>query len=213
MSDDFRRDNEWQLWMRNRLLAPFYGELAIDGRFVFLDGGRFATDIAQRQLAVDTIVQLAGGRVVAIEEKIVRWKGVVYPAYCLETESCTVPGHEKPGWMCYAESDILLYCFQTEAGDLDAHFLDFPRLRTWFERRNHEFRTFGPLNTLNRSTGRLAPIDAVASAGLVVSRATITDPARHPSDQVALRAAAEAVLVNLASAEEDDRSLKRLLKP
>src|ERR1044071_1908301 len=100
---DFRRDDAWQKGMRDRILAPsFYKEYAVEGRYVFIDKGRLASTF-QRRFAVDTILQGKDGQACCIEEKIVRWpeRRKPYDAFTLETRSCTVPGHESPGWMEY----------------------------------------------------------------------------------------------------------------
>lgn len=161
---DFERDNEWQRQQRDQILAPqFYGKHAQGGRYVFVDKGRLALTL-QKRFAVDTIFQGKSGAAVCVEEKIVRWPGYAYTAFCLETHSCTTPVHESDGWMRYAEADYLLYCFQTEAGGLDCYLIDFPELRRWFTPREESFPTFGPLNTLNRSMGRKVPIAPVREA-------------------------------------------------
>lgn len=156
--NDFERDNKWQRQVRNEILAPgFYGQYAVDGRYVVIDKGRLAT-ILQKRYAVDTIVQGRDGSALCIEEKIVRWPGYRYASFCLETKSCTVPGHESPGWMFYGEADFLLYCFQTETGDLDCWLIDFPKLQEWFWPREDKFQAFQMQNTLNKTAGRKVPI-------------------------------------------------------
>ena len=165
--NDFERDNEWQRGMRDRILAPgFYGRFAFEGRYVVIDKGRLATTF-QKRFAVDTIAQGRDGAAVCIEEKIVRWpikKGTPHTAFCLETESCTVPGRETDGWMVYGMADYLLYCFETKAGGLDCYLIDFPELQKWFWTEADSFPRFGPLKTLNGSSGRVVPIDAVWTA-------------------------------------------------
>lgn len=159
--NDFLRDNEWQRSIRDRILAPrFYGTYATDGRYVFLDKGKFATAL-QRRFAVDTCVQSHDGRAVFIEEKIVRWpanRGRAYTDFCLETHSCTKEGGESDGWMLYGQADYLLYCFHHEYDALDCYLIEFQKLKEWFWLREKSFPTFGPLKTLNASMGRLVPI-------------------------------------------------------
>lgn len=162
--NDFERDNAWQRKVRDAVLAPqLYGRRSFGGRYIFLDKGRFAT-LLQKRLAADTILQTKGNGVVAVEEKLVRWPGYKYTAFCLETHSCTVPGRESPGWMKYGEADYLLYGFVQEDNGIDCHLIDFPALRAWFEPREMEFDTFGPLETLNRTVGRKVPIARVHEA-------------------------------------------------
>lgn len=154
--NDFERDDKWQRQMRDKILAPgFYRSYATNGRYVFIDKGRLAS-ILQKRYAVDTIVQGRAGSAVCIEEKIVRWPGYRYRDICLETHSCTKPGHESPGWMEYGEADYLLYCFAQENDDLECYLINFPELKTWFKPAN--FPTFGPLKTLNASMGRKVPV-------------------------------------------------------
>ena len=173
---DFDRDNDWQRGVRDAILAPgFYGEYAVDGRYVFIDKGRLATTL-QKQFAVDTILQGRDGAALCIEEKIVRWPGYYYSDFCLETDSCTKPGHESQGWMHYGRADYLLYCFAQENGDLDCHLIDFPALQARFWPRVETFAVFGPLKTFNMTAGRKTPIRAVhanvpAWRRLVINRA------------------------------------------
>lgn len=156
----FHNDDAWQRNMRDRVLAPgFYGEYALNGRYVFMDKGRFAT-ILQKRYAVDTVLQTKNGSAVCIEEKIVRWKGKHLTAFFLETRSCTVPGHESAGWMTYAEADYLLYCFAQENDDLDCYLIDFPKLQEWFWQHEPEFSSHR-MESDNRTEGRLVPIDTV----------------------------------------------------
>lgn len=160
---DFDRDNIWQRQVRDAVLAPqFYGSYAADGRYVFIDKGRLALTL-QKRFAVDTFVQGRDGAAIAIEEKIVRWKGYAYDSYALETHSCTVPGYESDGWMRYGCADFLLYAFM-RPDRLVVHLIDFPSLQAWFWRRVDTFPEFRMANTSNKSAGRKTPIAAVRQA-------------------------------------------------
>ena len=155
--NNFAADNAWQRQVRDRVLAPgFYGKYATEGRYVLLDKGRLAS-ILQRRSAVDTVVQGRDGMAIFIEEKIVRWPGYRYASFFLETVSCTVPGHESPGWMFYGEADYLLYCFQLDNGDLDAWLIDFPRLQEWFWPLERTFPQH-QMKDRNCTRGRLVPV-------------------------------------------------------
>lgn len=161
--NDFRRDDAWQKQVRDTVLGPgFYGVFAVDGRYVLVDKGRLAS-ILQKRYAVDTVVQGKNGNAYCIEEKIVRWPGYKYAAYTLETDSCTVPGHESQGWMHYGQADFLIYCFHQENGDLDCHLIDFPKLQDWFWQHVDEFEDF-QMETRNRTKGKKVPIAAVQAA-------------------------------------------------
>lgn len=168
--NDFSADDAWQRRVRDEILVPQFYQVRTTGRFVLMDKGRLAVFL-QRRMAVDTIVQAKDGGVISIEEKIVRWPGRAYSAYCLETESCTVAGHESPGWMTYGQSDYLLYCFQQADDGLLCDLIDFPKLRVWFEPIQGQFPTF-QMPTRNRSRGRIVPITDVKAA-VPVARFTL----------------------------------------
>lgn len=171
--NDFATDDAWQKAMRDRFLAPYYTDHAEGGRYVFLDKGKLST-VLQRRYAVDTLLQGAEGRAVCIEEKIVRWpvdkfqkpKSRGYTAFCLETKSCTNPGHVSDGWMVYGKADYLLYCFVSANGEyLICYLIDFPKLKAWFWAHYQEFSKFH-MKTHNRTSGRVVPInDALKAVG------------------------------------------------
>jgi hypothetical protein len=159
--NDFQRDDEWQRQQRDAILCPnFYKKYATDGRYVVIDKGALAT-ILQKRYAVDTIIQGKNGSAIFIEEKIVRWPGYPYSKFFLETKSCTVPGHESPGWMFYGQADYLLYCFQCDNDDLDCWLVDFPKLHEWFWPRENTFLYSQLQNTINKTAGRLVPVKDV----------------------------------------------------
>jgi len=162
---DFQRDDVWQRQMRDKYLLPFYRMHSFEGRFVLLDKGRMAT-MLQRRLAVDTIAQSKGeiGKAVSVEEKIVRWPGYELTSFFLETQSCTVPGHESAGWMVYAESDYLAYGFAQEGEWIDLYWMPMQELKTWFWQHEAEFKLHVMRNTINKTAGRLVPIERVSEA-------------------------------------------------
>jgi len=154
----FLEDDHYQRQKRDTLLKDFYIQGSVEGRFVFMDKGRLA-DIVQREMAVDTILQGRDGQAIAIEEKIVRWKGRKYTAFTLETWTCTVPGRERQGWMYYSKCDFLLYCFTQADGSLEAYAIPFPRLKTWFfEQDRFERYPTTVTEQINRTECRVVPI-------------------------------------------------------
>jgi len=162
--NDFERDNEWQVGVRDSVLAPFYRDSCDGGRYVFIDKSRCSC-LLQKRLAVDTVLQSKRGGSVCVEEKMTRFprNGVPLVNFFLETMSCTKPGREKEGWMQYAEADYLLYGFQLtpETMDFEAWLIPFHELKTWFWMRADGFRLFVMPNTINRTAGRLVPIALV----------------------------------------------------
>lgn len=163
--NEFMRDDNWQREIRNKVLKPYYERISQDSRFVFCDKGKLATKL-QREMAIDTIIQLKNNGILSIEEKIVKWPGYKYQYYTLETWSCTNPGMERKGWMYYATCDYLLYCFvQEDESSLDVHAIPFPELQKWFFENDryknyHAFRT----DQMNHTETRLVPISEVWDA-------------------------------------------------
>jgi hypothetical protein len=159
---DFERDDAFTKRKRDELLVPYYRRRFLGGGFVLLDEGRTSKVLQQR--GVDTIAWARSGHPIAIEEKIVRWKGRKYESICLETESCTRPGHISRGWAWYSMADRLLYCMEDEEGDLDCVDIDFPALHGWFWPREKDFALHVMPHTINMTANRLVPIDLILDA-------------------------------------------------
>lgn len=156
--NDFLDDDKFQREQRDKYLLPLFYKKRFNN-FVFCDG----FDHEQRR-GIDTIVRIGNLRW-TIDEKIVRKR---YTAFALETKSCTLPGHEKPGWMFYGEADRLLYCFSITNG-LECFIVDFPKLQTWFWMHEKTFPPF-QMETRNRSFGRVVEVELVRQAGLVIGQ-------------------------------------------
>lgn len=157
--NNFAIDDTWQKTIRERVLKPFYKRNSYEGRFVFTDKGKLAT-ILQKEFAVDTVLQKEENRVLAIEEKIVRWPGYTYTAFTLETMSCTVPGRERKEWMYTAECDLLFYCFiQDDENSAIVYMLPFQELKAWFF-ENDRFTKYVTTKTkqINQTECRVVPI-------------------------------------------------------
>lgn len=155
--NDFTRDNEGQKRVRNLVLGPgLYGPFSQDGRYVYIDKGRLASTL-QKQFAVDTIMQRLNGDAACVEEKIVRWPGYAYRFVTLETNSCTVPGRESPGWMVYGKADLLNYAMCQADGNVLVHLVDFARLQESFWK---VYKNFEETITeqINRTACRKVPL-------------------------------------------------------
>lgn len=165
--NEFDRQNEWQRSMRDTILKPFYRRFCDEGRFVFIEKSRCST-LLQKRLAVDTVAQSKRGGSICVEEKLVRFpkNGRPLSRFFLETESCTIPGIESPGWMRYADADLLLYGFQTgpDLPSFDCYIIDFQKLKEWFWGRFEAFQEYTMPDTINRTRGRLVPISDVAAS-------------------------------------------------
>lgn len=175
----FHADDAWQRSVRDGLLTPYYRERFHEGRLVYLDQGRLVKFL-QKKFAFDTLAELKDGRTVAIEEKIVRCPGHEFKNIFLETESCTTPGMEAPGWMEYGEADYLLYARAVHPEGqkcdaatcrswcgrcwLDVDLIDFPHLKEWFWENERSFQGYGPVEPPNNSIGKIVPLDAIREA-------------------------------------------------
>jgi hypothetical protein len=161
----FIKDDSWQKKIRNKILQPYYKKISYNQRFVFVDKGILA-DKLQREMAIDTIIQLKNNGILGIEEKIVRWPGYEYQNYTLETWSCTVAGLEKQGWMYYATCDYLFYCFVQNGDDsLYIHVIPFSKLQNWFFEHNRfeNYRSF-ITDQVNKTETKIVPIKDVWDA-------------------------------------------------
>ncbi len=155
-------DDEEQRAKRDAVLKPGFYERYFPGCYIFLDKGPLALFL-QKERGLDTIVCKRDGVVAGIQEKIIRWKGRELERFFLETMSCTVKGHESPGWMRTSQAEFLLYCFTTADGDLDCWLIDLGALQRWFWPREQEFephRMEGDEHP-NHALGRKVPIELV----------------------------------------------------
>jgi hypothetical protein len=175
----FPQDDEWQRKMRDRYLVKFYERYWL--RYIFLDSWRDDSwaRAVQKHFAGDTVAQSQTGEAFGIEEKFERWHEEPRVNFALETESCTVPGHEKDGWMRYARSEFLYYAFTLEdESGLDLYTLRFQPLQNWFWNayyRCHPERAY-TMPRANRTRFYRVPITDVTSVRSVgAKRYLITD--------------------------------------
>lgn len=134
--NDFFADDRWQRKVRDREFGGLYRD--ISSHTFVLDpaedqGAQSCVMAIQKEIGIDTLAVIEG-RIMGIEEKIVRWPedGEPHHAYALETQSCTLPGHEKDGWMFYSAADLLLYGFEQKDGSVVADMIPMQPLRMWF---------------------------------------------------------------------------------
>ena len=155
----FQNDLKFAEKYRSRL-KEFYSIKAKDGRYVFInkESGTLGKDLQNK--AVDTILQLTDDKEVYIEEKIVRWKGKKYTSFTLETNSCTIPGREKDGWMKYGEFDYLFYGFVQEDDKIELYIIPFQKLKEWFWRNCRNF-PMTETNQINKTRCRIVDIKQV----------------------------------------------------
>lgn len=125
---------------------------------------QFSEDIAfadkhkYRILSNSQIKELLQGKTYRIVS--VRWKGKKYTSFTLETESCSVPGSRKNGWMKTDNNDYLLYCFEQADNSIKVYIIPFKKLKMWFW---DNFTNYKEITTEqeNRTKSRLIYINHV----------------------------------------------------
>jgi hypothetical protein len=157
--NDFATDDVWQRQKRDEFVVPDYRRKYVG--FALFDDGPFARKMQER--GIDTIAWGEDGRIIGIEEKLVRFPGYVYDSICLETETCTVPGRIKRGCMWYSLCDYLLYGMETEDGSLNCLRIDFYHLHRWFWDHEQDFKLH-VMPTKNKTASRVVPIKAIERA-------------------------------------------------
>lgn len=178
LADNFTAALEYTHHMRDTFLSRLYQYYSVDNRYVYVDKSKCSTYL-QKALAVDTIVQVKHNVSLCIEEKIEQWPGYKRSNFALETDSCTVVGREREGWMHYAEADILLYAFAYK-GDtgLDVFLIDFPKLREWFWSLSARYPAHIMEDTINHTRFEKVPIvdvrKAVPTSRYLITRDGIT---------------------------------------
>lgn len=152
--------------MRDRLLKPYY-EKVFDG-FVFLDGQNDAAQVLQRTGKVDTLA-IHNNKLLLLEEKIVRPRtGSPYTAICIETDSCTVEGHESPGWIHTSRADWLFYCWVLDDNKGELNIISFPQLREWFASTDTSIFPTTTTDEHNRTRCKVIDIDHLKRDGVEV---------------------------------------------
>ena len=146
---------------RNRL-KDFYAIKAFEGRYVFINklSGEIAEELQNR--SVDTILQISDDKEIYIEEKIVRWPGYEYTAVTLETESCTVKGYEKDGWMkkLTSKNHFLAYGFLQEDETIKLYIIPFDKLKSWFWENVDKFKST-VTDQINKTECKIVPLEEI----------------------------------------------------
>lgn len=171
--NDFYTDDAWQKEMRDTFLVPYYRETFAG--FLLFDG-KDDFSLSMQARGIDTLTWRSSAALHSFEEKMARFKGKVYDAICLETHTCTVPGHIEKGWMYYCEAEFLFYGIETGQGDLDCLLIPFKKLQPWFWDHYREF----PIHVMpgkNRSETRVVKIDRIIAAIPTTRRLLFERPA------------------------------------
>jgi hypothetical protein len=159
--NEFYSDDEFQRRKRDTVLVPEFYEAFFRGRYCFFDDPQHRK---YQDRGMDTFIRGEDGAYATIEEKIVRYKGRDYTAVCLETESCTVSGFEKKGWMHYSEAKVLLYCMATEDDTLHPYAFDMQKLREWFWDVGPQHWPLHVERSRNCTASRIVPLEEIAWA-------------------------------------------------
>ncbi len=153
MIDEYTEKNDWQIRLRDRYIKPFYEQTCKDAKYVFVDGNARPDTCSyylQKNVGMDTFAMTSKGTSSAIDEKIDKHYGS--PNFMIETESCTVEGHKKEGWIYYSLIDLLFYAFVLpEEKGLDLYIIHFRPFQTWF------IQTWMPANGNNIKKNHIMP--------------------------------------------------------
>ena len=146
MSDQFRTDLRFEKQKDRMLLNAFYNYLC--GKNNWFKVGKTLQD-----RGIDIVNKKTEE---AYENKVRRKE---WNDFALETESCSVKGYEKDGWMKYSEADWLMYGFSVEKS-IKLYQIDFKKLKSWFW--NNYFK-YPEIITpqINKSKSRVVPIEDV----------------------------------------------------
>ena len=149
--------------LREKYLLEWYQDIA-EGGIVKTISGKKGCAVFMQKKSIDTIMWREG-EAICFEEKFDFRQPKPRENFALETQSCTVQGHESDGWMKTAESDYLVYAFEEYYG-LDVYLMDFKKLRKWFwkEDRYKSFRRYVMPNTINHTEVYLPSRYLVAKA-------------------------------------------------
>lgn len=187
----FMSDVYWSSEMSNTFYYPLYMKLAYDGRFVTIVNSEYSAFSGKLQSReIDVFMQYWKDDVISIgvEEKIQRAQ---WGSLFVETDSCTVNGYERIGWVESLEADYLNYGFgikdpncrvNTDTPDdyiaLDTYWIQFPPFREWFQANLSLFEE-KITHQSNHSAGRIVPIlpmtkypssPCLARSGVLVER-------------------------------------------
>jgi hypothetical protein len=167
-TDQFDKDNDWQLSIRDEILKPEFYEKRYPGNYEFI-----AYTDPRAAGGCDTI---AAGK--TIDEKIVRWpkSDQEYTALAIEILSCTVEGRERAGWIYTNRVDYLLYCMANkDQSVLTCYLIDCPQLQKWFVKEDQDQWPVWRSDQINVTACRVVPIEQV-KANVSVSRVTVRRP-------------------------------------
>lgn len=185
---------------KDYLLRNLWQYLSVDGRYVIT-----TSTLMQRQLGIDVVLQGKNkiDRYVDIKIDSKHVHGI-YENFYLEELSCSLPGHEKPGWLMKEDGwpDLILYCFWPECKKLcpkkgtesrgencwecgknifpaTAYLLDYQPLRNWFLDNHKKYEWHVNEYEPNQTTGRKVPIKALTQEqGIVLNKFTY-DPVQQ----------------------------------
>ena len=171
--NDFLENVSFGVKKYRHLFDVFYKHYCYEGRFVSIGDitKSHFSDILQRELKTDTVIQKGGFLSYGVEEKVVAWptNDQPYTAFFFETHSCTNEGHQSDGWMKTCQADLLLYAFEIKDVGLLLYLFLFPQLKRWFWEvylPNLSRPEYGRsvMAEENRTEGRVVPIATVVKA-------------------------------------------------
>lgn len=179
----FISDVDWSADISRTFFYPLYRELAYEGRFVSIvnsEHSKFSGKLQSREIDVFMqYLQDNNAISIGVEEKAQRKP---WGSLWIETDSCTIQGHERTGWIDTLEADYLNYGFgirdpnltkltdtATDYAAFDTYWIKFPEFREWFRENIDLFETKYTFQH-NRSAGKIVHIPALVASGVPVER-------------------------------------------
>jgi hypothetical protein len=177
----FNSDVDWAIDISIIFFYPLYRELAHEGRFVSIvnsEHSKFSCKLQSREIDVFMqYLQDNNAISIGVEEKAQRKH---WDSLWIETDSCTIAGHERTGWIDTLDADYLNYGFgirdpnataftSSDYIAFDAYWIQFPEFKEWFKANIDRFEEKVTFQH-NRSAGRIVLIPDLAQSGVSVER-------------------------------------------
>lgn len=138
MEINFDKDLRYSQEVKS-ILKDIYSQRAFEKRYVFIDKGEkyrsLGSEYIQKNLCVDTILQIDDNESILIEEKFRR---VDYGDLLVETKSCSNIGYEKEGWIYTSQADYLVYVVDSK-NVFKIYIINMNKLKDFFLKNKDKY--------------------------------------------------------------------------
>jgi len=162
---EFLIDDEWSRKC-DRKLKNLWKQISYEGRFIFT-----GSNLLQKTLGIDIILQSQNDdKDITIDTKHIRPRKKQLNCFFLEEESC--PDKKVLGWILKEDGwpDYIFYCFWINENECKAYIIPFIPLREWFIKNREKYPLFQNIDTINKTTGRLVPIDQLSKEIKIIEK-------------------------------------------